>query len=91
MKIAVLRSVPGAPLGDHGDLRLAGADAETLTLHWLDDRTELPSQALPVPRAVYDGVVADATGWQALRGDLQAGLFADMKRLFVGAAAGGAA
>jgi hypothetical protein len=85
-KIAALRSVPGAPIGDDADLRLVEANEETLTLHWLDDRTELPSLELPVARSVYDGVVADAAGWAALRAELQAGLFVDMKRLFVGAA-----
>jgi hypothetical protein len=84
MKIGLLRSGTGGPLGDTTELRFLEVSADgkdELVLAWIESRTAEFVQGLRVPRQLYDDVAAEAEDWQDLRESLAEGLFVDMKRL----------
>lgn len=84
MKIGLLRSGTGGPLGDTTELRFLGIPVDhknELDLAWLSSRTAEFVQGLRVPRQLYDDVAADAESWKDLREELAQGPFVDMKRL----------
>lgn len=83
VKIAILRAQEGSPLSDGTELRLVGADDESLILAWLDSADETIVDALEVPRMIYHQVEQDRTAWQQVRTPLEEGLFVDMQRLMV--------
>jgi hypothetical protein len=84
LKISVLRNVPGSPLGDTTELRLISATDTELSLRWIDGATEEGIADLPLDRALYDDLAAELGPWEALRTDITAGLFVDMKRILLG-------
>ncbi len=83
LKCAVLANVDGSPFTDDLELRLLAVEADALTLAWLDRTTELPTQSLRVPRALYDDIVADADGWRILRARFEGHPFVDIARAVV--------
>ena len=83
LKIAVLRSVPGSPLGDRTELRLIEAEGPKMRLRWLDATTEQGISDLSLERRLYDDIAGSLAPWAELKGELEAGLFVDMKRLFM--------
>jgi hypothetical protein len=83
LKISILRNVPGPPLNDGTELRLFEADEARLRLRWINATTEEGIADLPVARDLYDALAADLIPWAALKGDLEAGLFVDMKRILL--------
>ena len=82
-KMAVIRSVPGAPIADQTELRFDRIEENALVMHWLVPATESVLTSLRVPRSVYDQIAADGTAWADLRGQLSGHPFADLNRLLV--------
>lgn len=80
LKIAVIRSVPGAPLADGRGLRLVGGDAATLKLEITDDATEETFGATDVPRSLYDDIAGDTAAWAPLRAKLSDVALVDLQR-----------
>lgn len=84
LKAAVMRGTQaGVPLDGDRELRVIEVRDETLVCAWQRISTEEVFQVLEVPRAVYDGIVADADAWQELRAELTPGLFIDVNRLLL--------
>lgn len=83
LKIAVMRSVDGAPLSDETELRLTGGDEVSLDLVWVVAATERVLTGVTVPRILYDGIAADADAWAALRDQFAGKLLVDLRRLTV--------
>lgn len=81
LKIGVLRNVPAPPLSDTTELRLVSADDAGMKLRWLDGATEKGIADLPLDRELYDELAGNLAPWAELRGELEAGLFVDMKRI----------
>lgn len=91
-KLALMRGLDDPPLAVGQQLRLTGVDARAQTLSLLivaRDGSEQDAEALDVPKALYEQIVAEPEGWQALREQLGAGLFVDLARLTRGVAAPG--
>lgn len=68
------------------ELRQAGVDGDdrSLVFAWLHSADEAEVSMKRLPRATYDGVVADADGgWRELRQRLDVGLFVDLGRLML--------
>jgi hypothetical protein len=84
LKMAVLRNMPNAPLSDHNELRLTGMAGDDLQLNWIEATTEQDLSGTTVPRAFFDQIDSDATGWAALRQALTGKVYVDMNRLLVG-------
>jgi hypothetical protein len=84
LKIAVLRSVAGSSLSDLNELRLQEVEGESLVLAWIVAANEEVLTTLPVPKSVYDDIIADPTAWHDLRETLSASRFVDYNRLLVG-------
>jgi len=82
-KLALVRSVDGAPLADDVELRLLGEREGKLHFIWINPVTEAISESLEVPRAVYDDIKADAEAWLPLHDVLASSSFVDMDRLLV--------
>lgn len=80
LKLAIMRGVPGAPVGVE-TLRLAGGDATTLQFEVTDDDSEAVSAGMEVPRALYDGIAADTAAWAALREKFEGKALVDVVRL----------
>jgi hypothetical protein len=81
VKATILREGGELPLGDDVELRLVGADADALTLAWLDAGTGAPIEELIVPRArLRDAASAD---FEPLRDALTVGSFVDLHRVLV--------
>jgi len=83
LKISILRNVPSSPLADTTELRLVRADADTLTLRWMNAVNEEGIAELPLERGLYDEFAGSLEAWADLQADLQAGLFVDMKRILI--------
>jgi len=83
LKLAVLRSVSGAPLHDDSELRLIDATNATLVLAWLVSATEQQLSTLDVPRGALDGIAAEDDAWATLRVRLTDALFVDFSRLLL--------
>src|ERR1051325_6535756 len=86
VKLAIVRTSSSSPLSDETELRFVGVEEDRLLLAWIRARTEEIVEMLKVPRKLYDDIVGNEEGWQALRKELSAGLFIDMNRLLVKAA-----
>jgi hypothetical protein len=82
-KIAVLNGSDAAPLTAKTELRLADVQGPTLYMVWVVAETNQVADQLAVPRALYDEIAADTTGWNALREELEGRLFVDMQRLML--------
>ena len=82
-KLALVRSLDGAPLADDVELRLLGERDGTLHFIWINPNTEAIAESLEVPRAVYDEIAAAPDAWAELREVLASGSFVDMDRLLV--------
>lgn len=83
LKISVLRNVPGSPLSDTTELRLVETEYSHMTLRWLEGKTEESIADLPLDREIYDDIAGDLAPWAELKGELEAGLFVDMRRIFL--------
>lgn len=83
LKISVLRNVSSPPLGDATELRLVDTDGPHMTLRWLEAETEQGIAELPLDREVYDDIAENPAPWAELKGELQAGPFVDMRRIFL--------
>jgi hypothetical protein len=81
LKIAMLRTIPGAPYADARELRLIGGDADVLRLCWIEAESEERVASVDIDHGVYDDIAGDPEGWSALRMDLTGHLFVDLKRL----------
>jgi hypothetical protein len=86
VKIALIRSLDDVPLGSQNELRLTDLQRDELKLSWIIAAAELPIENLSVPRALYDEIAADQTGWSELRAQISSGPFVDVHRLLVGEA-----
>jgi hypothetical protein len=84
VKIAILRNVDEPPMADETELRLVGADAETLNFVWFASISESRLAELAVPRAIYDNIAADPAPWAALRENFTNVFFVDLRRLVAG-------
>ena len=84
LKMAVMRSVPGTPLGEGLTLRLLEGDAETLKLGVTNDATEAWTESIMVPRSVYDDIAGNTEAWAELRGQLANEALVDATRFMVG-------
>jgi hypothetical protein len=84
MKIAVLRNVPAPPMSDGTEMRLVVADAETLTMRWIESVSEKAVADLPIERSLYDDLAADLEPWAALKAELEAGRYVDVNRILRG-------
>jgi predicted RNA-binding Zn-ribbon protein involved in translation (DUF1610 family) len=80
LKMAVIRSGPGAPLGNIA-LRLVRGDDATLVLQATDDGTEEVTGEIEVPRTLFDDIVGDTEAWAPLRDKLSGVALVDVKRL----------
>jgi hypothetical protein len=83
LKISVLRNVPGPPMGDTTELRLIDTEDSQLSLRWLESTTEQGIADLPVERELYSDLAGNVEPWAELKGELEAGLFVDMKRIVI--------
>lgn len=86
LKLALFRNADELPLADTTELRLDDVDSDELVFVWIEAATQEPIEVLRVPRALFDEIHADTTGWKALRDQLAAGPFVDVHRLLVEAA-----
>jgi hypothetical protein len=84
LKISILKNVAGPPMTDLTELRLLDASETMLAFRWTDERTEETLVELPMEREIYDTLAADLDNWVALKAQVEAGLFVDMRRLFMG-------
>jgi hypothetical protein len=84
LKISILKNVAGPPMTDLTELRLFDASETMLTFRWTDERTEETLVELPMERDIYDALVGDLGNWAELKAQVEAGLFVDMRRLFMG-------
>jgi hypothetical protein len=83
LKISVLRNVPGSPMSDTTELRLIDMEGSQMTLRWLEGTTEKGIADLPLDRELYDDIAVNLAPWAELKGDVEAGLFVDMKRILI--------
>jgi hypothetical protein len=87
LKIALLRGMEDAPLAAGTELRFVEAEGDELVIVWIASATEILVESLRVPRALYDEIAADQTGWAPLREEISAGYFVDALRLMAATAA----
>jgi CpXC protein len=86
LKISILKNVPGPPMADLTELRLVEASETMLAFRWTDERTEETLVELPMERDIYDALAGDLDNWAELKAQVEAGMFVDMRRLFMGEA-----
>jgi hypothetical protein len=84
LKMAVMRSVPDAPIADQTELRLVGGEGDALKLQWITSATEAPLAGLAVPREAYDDIAVGTAAWAAVRATFEGHMFVDVKRLMSG-------
>lgn len=83
MKLAIVRSLDGAPLRDDTELRLTAVHGPTLVLAWIELASEQVAEAMEVPWTLYAEIDSDREAWAELREQLTAGLYVDMNRLLI--------
>jgi CpXC protein len=83
VKMAIVRGRDNSPFGKDTELRLVHVEAAYLGMAWILAVNESIVEPLRVPRSLYDEIVADAAGWDALRKELSSQFFVDMNRLLV--------
>jgi hypothetical protein len=83
LKISVLRNVPAPPMSDLTELRLIDVEGSEMRLRWLVAATEEGITDLPLDREFYDDLAGNLAPWAVLKGELEAGLFVDMKRILI--------
>jgi CpXC protein len=83
LKISVLRNVPAPPMSDTTELRLIDVEGSGMRLRWLDATTEEGIADLPLDREIYNDLAGNLSPWAELKGELEAGLFVDMKRILI--------
>ena len=88
-KIAILRSLEGAPMRDDTEMRLVDQAGGMLVFAWIGLATEEVVETVQVPRDLCDEIAAAPEAWADLRAQLSAGLYVDMNRLLVESAAAG--
>ena len=88
VKMAILRGLDESPLGNDTELRLISLEENgDFVLDWLRPATEASVERMLVPRDLYTEIAADNTGWKVLRDEVKGGLFVDMQKLMIPAAA----
>lgn len=80
LKAAILRAVPGAPIGGPTALRLVDGGESELQFQVVDDATGTATDDLTVPRDLYRDLLGDPAPWAALREDLEASYHVDITR-----------
>ena len=85
VKLAIVRTSPTISLSNKTELRFIDEEGDQLVMAWIRAQTEKVEEWFKVPRQLYDDVIANNAGWQALSSELSAGLFVDMNRLLVAA------
>jgi hypothetical protein len=83
LKISVLRNVPAPPMSDLTELRLIDVEGSEMRLRLLVAATEEGITDLPLDREFYNELAGNLAPWAALKGELEAGLFVDMKRILI--------
>jgi hypothetical protein len=83
VKLAVISTVTGAPLGDDTELRLDLLTDESFELVWIKSATEARLASLSVPRSLESDIDAAAPEWAPLRATLSASPFVDYTRLLL--------
>jgi len=87
-KIAVARTQEDASLTGKLELRLLGIEnGEKLLLGWIDVGNEELREVLTVPKEIIAEIEAQSEEWKELRDELSAGIYVDMQKLMVPAAA----
>ena len=84
MKLAILRGVADAQIGENIALRLISGDQKNLKFKISDNMTEEIISTIEVPRIVYDDVVSNEEAWKPLREQLAGKVFVDIARLMIG-------
>ncbi len=87
VKIALLRSQDSMPFATGNELRLAALEDDALVMFWVEPRSEAMVEALRVPRGIYDQIAAQPEGWETLHAAITSGIFVDLQRLTMDAAA----
>ena len=85
MKLAILRNVQDAQLGNNIALRLISGDEENLKFNITENHSEKIVSTTEVPRAVYDEIVSEEAAWKPLREQLAGETFVDVARLMIAA------
>lgn len=80
LKLLLMRGMD-PPLPLRTELRLTAATADSLAIDVLD-RDGRTVESLDVPREMIAGIESDPEGWAELRGQLSAGPFTDVLRLW---------
>ncbi len=83
-KLAVIGGFGGAPIRPGTEFRLGSVEGNDFYMSWIDAQTGREIDALLVPRAVYDSVVAATEAWAPFRSQLTDGPFVDIQKLFIG-------
>lgn len=83
LKVSLLRNVDDMPLSPENELRLANVEGDELVFAWIRSADEDFLEAFSVPRELYDDILADPAGWQALRDEMSKGIFVDLQRLTI--------
>ena len=71
-------------MSDGTEMRLIAADAETLTMRWIELVSEKAVADLPIERSMYGELASDLEPWAALKAELEAGLYVDVNRIVRG-------
>jgi hypothetical protein len=83
-KLALIQGLGDAPLGEGVDLRLEAVAGDDFEMLWINAQNEEVIEALRVPRALYDGILADPQAWASLHQALSAGPFVDLQKQILG-------
>jgi hypothetical protein len=81
VKFGLLRNLDASLFSEQTELRLVGMADDQLGIAVINIEDELPRETIPVPKAIYDEIANDQGDWQALREQLAAGPFVDIRRL----------
>ncbi|MEM0923187.1 MAG: CpXC domain-containing protein [Pseudomonadota bacterium] len=83
LKLLMLRSAPGATLGEGIEGRLVDVGEDSLTIAWIDRRTEGAKSMQSVDRGMLEQVKMLDGPWADLRATLADGLFVDVQKLYL--------
>lgn len=86
-KLAVARNQDDSPLAGNVELRLLGVEGDHLVLGWLQVGSEELTEVVRVSSDLIKEVEAQAADWKELRDELTSGIFVDMQKLMIPAAA----
>jgi hypothetical protein len=91
LKLALLERVQGLTISFDSELRLAGGDAERLSLDWLRAETGEVASNFVVPRAAYTAIAGELETWAPLRARIVGPAFVDLRRAALSEAEAGVA